>query len=118
MKNQVLRRGRVMGQVVVSSLGSRLENKRHTHFQGYLVDKKLYPALTAGKGGVFLPAWGKLPLKLKSVKGRNKVGGTHLLPASSCPLLLTRCGWSLSTQLQKGPNKPLWSRYALTPQPL
>ena len=56
-------------------------------------------------------AWGKLPLKPKSVKGRNKVEETHLLLTSSRPLLLV--GVFCDPAAKRDPPQPLWSRYTL-----
>lgn len=41
-----------------------------------------------GEVGIFSPQ-GKLPLKLKSVRGRNKGRETRLFPTSNCPLPLS-----------------------------
>ena len=63
-------------------------------------------------GGKYVLSPGKLFLKLKSVKGRNKVGETHLLLINSHPLLLARVSCNLAAK--RDPTQPLLSRYALT----
>lgn len=52
--------------------------------------------------GEYVPSSGQLPLKLKSVKGRHKVGESHLSFTSSCPLLLTCVSCNLAAE--KGPH--------------